>query len=159
MLTVCLACALAIGPVRERSVSLKADTVGAERAAAQYAAQHLLNSVSRSRLAFDSLPRDGHRRAHGQSLALAHILKAQATDRAAVISCPSGPSSCRMGEYTGLVGIHLQSLDDSTAEFAVSVQYPSGLERVPITTYEPTLHFAKRNGRWRFVGSGRVRIS
>jgi hypothetical protein len=53
----------------------------------------------------------------------------------------------------------LESLDDSTAAIAVSVQWPSGLERVPITTYEPTLYFAKRHGKWRFDRPGRVRSS
>jgi hypothetical protein len=136
-----------------------ADTVAVERAAAAYAARHLLGPVSSDRLAFDSLPRDGHRRSHAQSMALARALKAEATDRASVIACTNGPSSCRMGPFTGLIGIHLQSLDDSTATIAVSVQWPSGLERVPITTYEPTLYFAKRQGRWRFDRSGRVRSS
>lgn len=92
-------------------------------------------------------------------MALARTLEAEATDRASVIACPTGPSSCRMGTFTGLIGIHLQGLDDSTATVAVSVQRPSGLERVPITTYEPTLQFAKRQGRWQFVRSGRARIS
>ena len=92
-------------------------------------------------------------------MALARILKAEPTDRASVITCTNGPSSCRMGDFTGLIGVHLQSLDDSTATIAVSVQWPSGLERVPITTYEPTLYFAKRQGRWQFSRSGRVRSS
>jgi hypothetical protein len=160
MLTVlCLACVVAAGPVRSPSAPTTADTVAVERAAADYAARYLLVSVSRDRLAFDSLPRDGHRRSHAQSMALARTLKAEATDRASVIACPDGPSSCRMGAFTGLIGIHLQSLDDSTATVAVSVQRPSGLERVPITTYEPTLQFAKRQRRWEFVRSGRARIS
>ena len=64
-----------------------------------------------------------------------------------------------MGVFTGLIGVHLQSVDDSTAAIAVSVQWPSGLERVPITTYEPILYFAKRHGRWRFDRPGRVRSS
>jgi hypothetical protein len=64
-----------------------------------------------------------------------------------------------MGAFTGLIGIRLQRLDDSTAAVAVSVQHPSGLERVPITTYEPTLYFAKREGRWQFDRPGRARMS
>src|SRR5690348_1905144 len=100
--TICVACCVGIGPIQGQSAARKADTVGAERAAAEYAAHHLLGSVSGKRLAFDSLPRDGHRRSHDQSLALAQILKAEATDRESVIACPSGPSSCRMGEFTGL---------------------------------------------------------
>lgn len=156
----CLACLVAFSSVQGQSrVPKTADTIGVERAAAEYAARHLLGSVSRDRLAFDSLPGDGHRRLHGQSLALAKILKAEATDGASVIHCTSGPSSCRMGAFTALIGVSLQSLDDSTAAVAVSVRWPSGLERVPITTYEPTLYFAKRQGRWQFVGTGRVRSS
>jgi hypothetical protein len=160
MLTVlCLACVVAAGPVRSPSAPTHADTVAVERAAAEYAAGYLLGPVSRALLAFDSLPGDGHRRSHLQSMALARILRAEATDQASVISCASGPSSCRMGAFTGLIGIRLQTLDDSTAEIAVSVQWPSGLARVPITTYEPTLRFAKRRGRWQFVRSGRARMS
>jgi hypothetical protein len=160
MLTVLgLACVVAASAVRGSSAPTTADTVAVERAAAEYAARYLLVSLSRDRLAFDSLPGDGHRRSHAQSMALARTLKAEATDRASVIACPTGPSSCRMGTFGGLIGIHLQSLDDSTATVAVSVQRPSGLERVPITTYEPTLQFAKRQGRWQFVRSGRARIS
>jgi len=160
MLTVlCLACVVAAGPVRSPSPPTTGDTVAVERAAARYAAEHLLGSTSRARLALDSLPRDGHRRSHEQSMTLAKILHAEATDRASVIACTKGPSSCRIGAFTGLIGIHLQNLDDSTAAVAVSVQRPSGLERVPITTYEPTLYFAKRAGRWQFVRSGRARIS
>ena len=158
--TVCLVCFAAIGRVQGPNQAPEAaDTIGVERAAATYATHALLYSVSRARLAFDSLPRDGHHRSHDQSMALARILKAEATDRASVITCTSGPSSCRMGEFTGLIGVHLQRLDDSTAEVAVSVQWPSGLERVPITTYEPTLRFARRQGKWRFVRTGRVRMS
>lgn len=161
MLTIVwLACVAAIGSVQgQRSSPSAADTIGAERAAAEYAARHLLGSVSRDRLAFDSLPGDGHHRSHKQSMALAKILHAEATDRQSVIFCTNGPSSCRMGVFTGLIGVSLQSLDDSTATIAVSVQWPSGLERVPITTYEPTLYFAKRQGRWRFDRPGRVRSS
>lgn len=155
-----LACFLTRGQALSQSPSLRAaDTVGVERTAAEYAARHLLGSVSRHRLAFDSLPEDGHHRSHGQSLALAKILKAEATDRASVIRCTSGPSSCRMGDFTGLISVSLETLDDSTAAVAVSVQWPSGLERVPITTYEPTLYFARRQGRWQFARSGRVRSS
>ena len=156
---ICLALVVAVGQVQGSSTARKVDTVGAERAAAQYAAQHLYYAISRTRLAFDSLPRDGHRRSHEQSMVLAQILAAEATDRASVITCTDGPSSCRMGAFTGLIGLHLRSIDDSTAEFAVSMQYPSGLERVPIATYEPTLRFARRHGKWKFDRSGRVRIT
>jgi hypothetical protein len=54
-------------------------------------------------------------------MALPKILRAVPTDRASVITCTNGPSSCLMGTITGLVGVRLQSLDDSTAEIAVSV--------------------------------------
>ena len=156
----CLACLVTFSPVRcQRRAPKTVDTIGVERAAAEYAARYLLSSVSRERLAFDSLPGDGHRRSHRQSMALAKILKAEATDRASVIHCTTGPSSCWMGTFTALIGVSLQSLDDSTAAIAVSVQWPSGLERVPITTYEPTLYFAKRQGRWQFDRPGRVRSS
>jgi hypothetical protein len=157
---ICFACVAAIGRAEgQHPAPSAADTIGAEQAAAEYAARYLLSSVSRDRLAFDSLPGNGRRRSHAQALALAKILNAEVTDRQSVISCTNGPSSCRMGTFTGMIGVQLESLDDSTATISVSVQWPSGLQRVPITTYEPTLYFAKRQGRWQFDRPGRVRSS
>jgi hypothetical protein len=133
------------------------DTAAVEKGAVVYAAQHLLPGIPRGRLAFDSLPRNGPSRSHAQSVALAQILGAKATTRQSVISCSSGPSSCRMRGYSGLVGVQLENMADSTAEVAVSVHWPSQQRRVPISLHEQSLLFAKRKGEWQFVRVLRAR--
>jgi hypothetical protein len=136
-------------PVTAAAVTV--DTAAIERAAAIYAQQNLLPSLPKGRIAFDSRPSDGRARSAEQSTELARILGAESNRRDAVISCPTGPGSCRMGDYTGLVQLGVLSATDSTAEVTVTLRWPSGNARVPVALQEPTLLFKQVNGAWEFV--------
>ena len=152
LILVSLVTLLASEPIIEHVQALQGpDTAAVERAAASYAAKNLLGRVPEGRVAFDSVRSGGRPRSHVQTAALAQILNADVTTRGSVISCASGPGSCKMEGYAGLIGVALTKMADSTAEVAVTIQWPSGQGRTPISTYEPVLKFAKKGADWQFV--------
>ena len=150
--------ALLTGLAPNHGVRAQSDTALVEHAAATYAARHLLDRFPKGRIAFDSLRGSGRPRSRAQSVALTRVLKADGiTTERSIIFCSSGPSSCRMSYYVGLVGVQLDDLTDSTAQATVTMRWPSGLPRAPISAYDQSLVFVRRGGSWEFARLGRAR--
>jgi len=159
MLTiVCIAATLsASGNQTPRDTATPTDTATIERAAAAYAADHLLRTIAAGPRAFDPQSSDGHRRSPEQVAALARLLNAETIPRTAVVTCKHGLESCEMGRYAGIVTLGVLSTTDSTAEVTVRIEWPVRSVRQPVALFEPTLLFVRSNGAWHFARIVEVR--
>jgi hypothetical protein len=150
------------GMQKERTSRGAPDTVGVERAAAVYTAQHFLSELKKldtlkeGRIAFDARPADGQVRTDEQNAELARLLGAEVAPRDSVVQCAA---RCRMTRYAALIRLELRSVNDTVAVVRVTREYPSTFARVPVYFDQIPLVFRKHNGVWTFSRMLRVRSS
>ena len=132
------------------------DSVAVEKVAAEYAATKILNAAAHGHVALDSHDAFDRARSAARERELERILGAETAYRSDIISCSSGPSSCRLNHYAAVVRIRIDALTATSAEVSVMVIREDRSRRSPVWTYHPTLLLERQQHAWHFVRVLRV---